>query len=74
MEKLKINSIYNINCLDGIKKIPDNSIDTVICDPPYFQGLTYNGKKSEFIDLITAEPFFKELSYEINRILNEEAG
>jgi site-specific DNA-methyltransferase (adenine-specific) len=29
-------SIEHINCLDGMKKIPDNSIDMVCTDPPYF--------------------------------------
>ena len=30
------NKIYNIDCLEGLKKIPDNSIDIIITDPPYF--------------------------------------
>ena len=30
-----LNNIYNEDCLLGIKKIPDNSIDLVIIDPPY---------------------------------------
>ena len=30
------NRIYNIDCLEGLKKIPDNSIDIIITDPPYF--------------------------------------
>ena len=29
-------SIEHSNCLDGMKKIPDNSIDMVCTDPPYF--------------------------------------
>lgn len=34
MENL-INNIYNEDCLDGMKKIPDNSIDLILCDLPY---------------------------------------
>ena len=30
-----LNVIYNEDCLIGIKKIPDKSIDLVITDPPY---------------------------------------
>ena len=30
-----LNKIYNEDCMIGIKKIPDNSIDLVIIDPPY---------------------------------------
>lgn len=32
---MKINKIYNQDCLIGIKNIPDKSIDLVIIDPPY---------------------------------------
>ena len=32
---LDINKIYNMDCLEGFKQIPDNSIDLVVTDPPY---------------------------------------
>ena len=32
---MEINKIYNEDCLVGLKKIPDNSIDLVLIDPPY---------------------------------------
>ena len=28
-------NIYNIDCIEGMKMIPDNSIDCIICDLPY---------------------------------------
>lgn len=37
---LEINKIYNEDCLEGMKKIDDNSIDCIICDLPY--GTTKN--------------------------------
>ena len=33
--EIKLNKIYNIDCLDGLKKILDNSIDLIVTDPPY---------------------------------------
>ena len=33
--KFKINSINNIDCIDGMKNLQDNSFDLVIADPPY---------------------------------------
>lgn len=33
-----INKIFNEDCLEGMKKIPDGSVDTIICDPPF--GIT----------------------------------
>ena len=32
---MEVNKIYNEDCLIGLKKIPDNSIDLVLIDPPY---------------------------------------
>jgi DNA modification methylase len=32
---IQTNTIYNENCLEGMKRIPDGSIDTIICDLPY---------------------------------------
>lgn len=36
-----INKIYNENCIDGIGKIDDNSIDLILTDPPYCLGKDY---------------------------------
>lgn len=32
---MEINKIYNEDCLVGMKKIPDASVDCIICDLPY---------------------------------------
>lgn len=32
---LNIDNIYNQDCLEGLKLLPDNSVDLVITDPPY---------------------------------------
>lgn len=32
------NTIQLMNCIEGIKKLPDNSIDLIIADPPYNIG------------------------------------
>ena len=32
---IEVNKIYNMDCLEGLKLIPDNSIDLVVTDPPY---------------------------------------
>lgn len=34
---LELNKIYNEDCLQGMKKISDKSIDMVLCDLPYGQ-------------------------------------
>jgi len=37
---LETNKIYNMDCLDGIKQLDDNSIDLILTDLPY--GVTQN--------------------------------
>jgi site-specific DNA-methyltransferase (adenine-specific) len=32
---LNIDSVYHCDCIEGMKKIPENSIDLIIADPPY---------------------------------------
>ena len=37
---IELDRIYNMDCLEGMKAIPDGSVDAVICDLPY--GTTRN--------------------------------
>ena len=32
-----LNSILNVDCLDGFKSVEDESVDLIIADPPYFK-------------------------------------
>jgi site-specific DNA-methyltransferase (adenine-specific) len=32
---IELNKIYNEDCLEGIKRIPNNSVDCILTDPPY---------------------------------------
>ena len=32
---LELDKIFNMDCLEGMKQIPDGTIDAVICDLPY---------------------------------------
>jgi len=42
---LELNKIYNMDCIDGMKQIDDNSIDMVLTSPPYDDLRKYNGYK-----------------------------
>lgn len=35
MNKIELDKIYNEDCLEGMKRIPDNTVNLVITDPPY---------------------------------------
>jgi DNA modification methylase len=34
---LELNRIYQMDCLEGMRLLPDESIDLIIADPPYFE-------------------------------------
>lgn len=62
---LELNRIYQMDCIDGMNLLPDNSIDLVVTSPPYFV------KKSYEIDW-TWEKFddlMKNVFIQIERIL-----
>ena len=48
-KNMELNKIYNEDCLIGLNKIPDNSIDLIITDPPYWHkkspGKPYSERK-----------------------------
>ena len=35
IDKIKDYKLFNADCFKELKKIPDNSIDLILCDPPY---------------------------------------
>lgn len=46
MEKIR-NKIFNEDCLVGIKKIPNGSLDLIIADPPYCLGKDYENNSDK---------------------------
>jgi len=38
--------VYNADCLEQMRKMPDNSVDAIVTDPPY--GLSFMGKKWDY--------------------------
>ena len=46
MKKSEINKIYNMDCIKGMKNIPENTIDLVITDPPF--AIDFKAKRSNY--------------------------
>ena len=46
---IELDTLYNEDCLEGMKRIPDGSVDCVICDLPYgtMKGAALNGWHSD---------------------------
>jgi DNA modification methylase len=51
---LKLNTIYNEDCLLGMKRIPDGSVDMILCDLPY--GTT----RCKWDSVIPFEPLWEQ--------------
>lgn len=48
---MKLNRIYNENCLDTMKKMPDTLVDMVLTSPPYDNLRDYKGYFFQFEDI-----------------------
>lgn len=46
--EIEINKIYNMDCLAGMKLLPENSIDLTVTSPPYDNLRNYNGYSFDF--------------------------
>jgi site-specific DNA-methyltransferase (adenine-specific) len=62
--ELDIDNIYNMDCVDGMRKLDDDSIDCVVTSPPYDTMRTYGGVGEGWnFDK------FKDVAKEIARVL-----
>jgi site-specific DNA-methyltransferase (adenine-specific) len=46
-QELEINKIYNEDCIIGMKKINNESVDIIICDPPYNIGKDFGNNSDK---------------------------
>ena len=44
---MELDVIYNEDCIEGMKKIPDESIDLIVTDPPYLMKYKTNYRKDK---------------------------
>jgi len=75
---LELNKIYNMDCLEGLKQLEDNSIDCIITDPPYNINLNPPRKKTKSInnDNFSREDFIIQLDLwfkEMDRVLKNNS-
>lgn len=62
---IELNKIYNEDCLEGMKRIPDKSIDMILCDLPY--GIT---ARNEWDVIIPFEKLWEQYA----RIIKENGA
>jgi len=70
----ELNKIINENCISGLKKLPDNSVDCCVTSPPYF-GLRDYGTADQIGNEETPQEFVNNLTTvfnEVKRVLKPE--
>lgn len=56
---IELNKIYNEDCLEGMKRIPNGSVDCIICDLPY-GVLNKQNEGGGWDSVIPFEPLWEE--------------
>jgi len=46
MASIEFNKIYNMDCIEGMKAIPDNTIDLVVTAPPF--AIDFKAKRNNY--------------------------
>lgn len=56
---IELNEIYNEDCLEGMKRITDGSVDCIICDLPY-EVLNKGNEHAQWDRIIPFEPLWEQ--------------
>ena len=64
---MELKGFYNMDCMEGMKGIPDRYFDLAIVDPPYGIGISKNPvrqahKKKQWDNNVPPSEYFKELA------------
>jgi DNA modification methylase len=70
---MKTNIIINKDCIEGMKELPENSVNLVVTSPPYSDVLYYG----ETVKTFTSDkyiPWITEVAKEVHRILTPDGS
>ena len=62
---MELNKIYNMDCIEGLKKIENNTIDLILTSPPYDNLRIYDNICEWNFDI------FKNIANELYRVLKK---
>lgn len=72
--ELEYDAIHNLDCLTGLKKLPDNSIKTCVTSPPYWSLRDY-GKDNQLGNEDSPEDYIEklvEIFREVRRVIKDD--
>ncbi|MFS0643808.1 DNA-methyltransferase [Siminovitchia sp. 179-K 8D1 HS] len=70
---VKLNQIYNEDCLETMKRLPTGSVDLILADPPYF-GIVKDSWDNQWSTEIHYLEWFEERIKEFKRILKPDGS
>lgn len=80
---MDINNVYNVDCLEGMKELENESIDLIYLDPPFFTqrkqklsnklGIEYSFE-DKWKDMNEYLDFLKRRFFEMKRVLKEDGN
>jgi len=80
---MDINNVYNVDCLEGMKELENESIDLIYLDPPFFTqrkqklfnklGIEYSFE-DKWEDMNEYLDFLKRRFFEMKRVLKEDGN
>lgn len=75
---MRLNYIDNIDCLEGLKLLPDKSVDLIVTDPPYGIGIRSQGGKTSklnpWADICNATLWYTAWMREAQRVLKDDGA
>lgn len=77
IEEIELNKIYNEDCLEGMKRIPDGGVKFLLTDPPYgidFQSQWRKNKDEWKPKIINDKSPFTKFIKHIKRIISEDGS
>lgn len=72
---IELNRIFNEDCLIGMQRIPDGSVDCIICDLPYgtmkgsgkWEKMGWEGNKHDWDEIIPTDKLFEQYERVLRR-------
>ena len=75
---MRLNYIDNCDCLEGLREIPDNSVDLIVADPPYGIGIKSQGgassKLNPWADVCNTSLWYTAWMRECRRVLKDDGA
>ena len=70
---IEVNKIYNADCMDILKQLPDKSVDLILTDPPYFK-IKSEEWDNQWKNITEFQQWVEKLAVEFKRVLKDNGS